>query len=268
MDELRQFIKDYFKNEFLDEIKAVVRQQTEASIKVLVTDPMAILEQQLAQMNDLVTKVSAVETAVQFTSKRMDDLEKVTLPALASHVEQVASALALQTLDIDVHRRKWSLTVQGLKGDPDEDDVDTRRACVRLARQHLDIEDAAEADFAACHRLSGKKDAGIILRFRDLSQRNKWLLGARKLKHLQDNISICPDLPPVLRPLKTELLQKRKSLPQEKKNNSHVKYLRQWPYIELTIPNSPKVRPSHPVSDIVSNVLGINPLCVFPEPPM
>ena len=268
MDELRQFIKDYFKNEFLDEIKAVVRQQTEASIKVLVTDPMAILEQQLAQMNDLVTKVSAVETAVQFTSKRMDDLEKVTLPALASHVEQVASALALQTLDIDVHRRKWSLTVQGLKGDPDEDDVDTRRACVRLARQHLDIEDAAETDFAACHRLSRKKDAGIILRFRDLSQRNKWLLGARKLKHLQDNISICPDLPPVLRPLKTELLQKRKSLPQEKKNNSHIKYLRQWPYVELTIPNSPKVRPSHQVSDIVSNVLGINPLCVFPEPPM
>ena len=134
MDELRQFIKDYFKNEFLDEIKAVVRQQTEASIKVLVTDPMARLEQQLAQMNDLVTKVSAVETAMQFTSKRMDDLEKVALPALASHVEQVASALALQTLDIDVHRRKWSLTVQGLKGDPDEDDADTRRACVRLRR--------------------------------------------------------------------------------------------------------------------------------------
>ena len=268
MDELRQFIKDYFKNEFLDEMKAVVRQQTEVSIKVLVTDPMARLEQQLAQMNDLVTKVSAVESAMQFTSKRMDDLEKVALPALASHVEQVASALALQTLDIDVHRRKWSLTVQGLKGDPDEDDADTRRACVRLARQHLDIEDAAEADFAACHRLSRKKDAGIILRFRDLSQRNKWLLGARKLKNLQDNISICPDLPPVLRPLKTELLQKRKSLPQEKKKNSHIKYLRQWPYVELTIPNSPKVRPSHQVSDIVSNVLGINPLCVFPEPPM
>ena len=127
MDELRQFIRDYFKNEFLDEIKAVVRQQTEASIKDLVTDPMARLEQQLAQMNDLVTKVSAMETAMQFTSKRMDDLEKVSLPALASHVEQVASALALQTLDIDVHRRKLSLTVQGLKGDADEDDADTRR---------------------------------------------------------------------------------------------------------------------------------------------
>ena len=269
MDELRQFIKDYFKNEFLDEIKAVVRQQTEASIKDLVTDPMARLEQQLAQMNDLVTKVSAVETAMQFTSKRMDEFgkKKVALPALASHVAQVASALALQTLDIDVHRRKCSLTVRGLKGDADEDDADTRRVCVQQARQDLDIEDAAGADFAACHRLSHKKDAGIILRFRDLSQRNKWLLGARKLTNLQDNISICPDLPPVPRPLKTELLQKRKSLPQEKKKNSHIKYWRQWPYVELTIPNSPKVRPSHQVSDIVSNVLGINPLCVFPEPP-
>ena len=92
----------------------------------------------------------------------MDDLEKVTIPALASHVEQVASALALQTLDIDVHRRKWSLTVQGLKGVADEDDADDHRACVQLAHQHLDIEDATEADFAACQGLSHKKDAGII----------------------------------------------------------------------------------------------------------
>ena len=195
MDELRLFIKDYFKNEFMDEIKNAVRQQTESSIKDLVTDPMARLEQQLSQMNDLVAKVSAMETAVQFTSKRVDDLEKVTLPALACHVEQVASALALQTLDIDVHRRKWSLTVQGLEGDADEDDADTRRACVQLARQHMDIEDAAVSDFAACNRLSRKKDTGVIMRFRDLSQRNKWLLGARKLKHLESNISVCPDLP-------------------------------------------------------------------------
>ena len=143
MHELRQFIKDYFKNEFMDEIKNAVPQQTEASIKDFVTDPMARLEQQLSQMNDLVTKVSAMETAVQFTSKRMDDLEKVTLPALACHVEQVASALALQTLDIDVHRRRWSLTVQGVEGDADEDDADIRRACVQLARQHMDIEYAA-----------------------------------------------------------------------------------------------------------------------------
>ena len=108
----------------------------------------------------------------------MDDLEKVTIPALASHVEQVASALALQTLDIDVHRRKWSLTMQGLKGVADEDDADDCRACVQLGQQHLDIEDATETDFAACQRLSRKKDAGIIYRFRDLSQCNKWLLGA------------------------------------------------------------------------------------------
>ena len=108
----------------------------------------------------------------------MDDLEKVTIPALASHVEQVASSLALQTLDIDVHSRKWSLTVQELKGVADEDDADTRRACVQLAHQHLGIEDATEVDFAACQRLSHKKDAGTIYRFRDLSQRNKWLLGA------------------------------------------------------------------------------------------
>ena len=241
MDELRQFIKDYFKNEFMDEIKNAVRQQTESSIKDLVTDPMARLEQQLSQMNDLVAKVSAMETAVQFTSKRVDDLEKVTLPALACHVEQVASALALQTLDIDVHRRKWSLTVQGLEGDADEDDADTHRACVQLARQHMDIEDATVSDFAACHRLSRKKDTGIIMRFRDLSQRNKWLLGARKLKHLESNISVCPDLPPVLRPLKTELLQIRKSLPPKRKRILISNTCDNGPILNWLFPTAPRL---------------------------
>ena len=49
---------------------------------------------------------------------------------------------------------------------------------------------------------------------------------------------------------------------------SHIKYLRQWPYLELTIPNRPKVRPSCQVNRIVTSALGVNPLCSFPEPPV
>ena len=130
------------------------------------------------------------------------------MPALASHLEKVATALALQTLDLDVHRRKWSLTIQGVKGDAEEEDAVTRRACVDLARNHLRIADTSEKDFGAWHRLNKRKDAGIIIRLQDLSRRNEWLDGAMNLRTHTEKISISPDLPPVQRHLKTELLQK------------------------------------------------------------
>ena len=63
----------------------------------------------------------------------------------------------------------------------------------------------------------------------------------------------------VLRCLKTELLQKRKNLPIEQKRRSYVKHLRQWPYMELHLPNSPTIRPETKVETIVQSVLGFCP---------
>ena len=73
------------------------------------------------------------------------------------------------SLDIDMHRRKWSLTIQGLKGAADEDEDTTRQACVNLAKQHLKITDASVFDFSSCHRLANKENAGIIIRFKDFA---------------------------------------------------------------------------------------------------
>ena len=155
-----------FKEELLGEIKTTIR----AEIQPLV-ERLDRVEYQIQVMSALKTKIADVETSVEFVSRRLDDVYSASLPKLATHVEQVATALALQTLNIDVHRRKWSLTVQGLKGPADEDDTDTRSACVKLAREHLDVVDATTSDFAACHRLSRKADSGIIMRFRDLGMR-------------------------------------------------------------------------------------------------
>ena len=90
--------------------------------------------------------------AIDYTSQRLYDMYRVSLPALSRQVEQVAVNLALQTLDIDVHRHKWTLTIQGLKSDADEHEDDTRDACINLAKTHLDIKDAKASDLAACHR--------------------------------------------------------------------------------------------------------------------
>ena len=115
----------------------------------------------------------------------------------------------MQTLDLYMHWHKWGLTIQGLKGLDEEKECDTLEACVTLAKDHLQIPNAAVTDFSACDRLSTKANAGIILWFRDLQQRNQWLENAKNLKNHQDRIGISPDLPPVLRPLKTELFKKR-----------------------------------------------------------
>ena len=188
--------------------------------------------------------MQAVEEAINFNNKRLDDICQSSLPALTSHVEKVATSLALQTLDMDVHRRKWSLTMQGVKGSVGE----------------AGAANATETDFSACHRFSQKQNAGIIVRFKDLNQRNLWLEGAKNLKSHTDKISISPDMPPVLRCLKTELLQKRKNLPVEQKRRSYVKHLRQWPYVELHVPNNPTIRPETKVETIVQSVLGFCPL--------
>ena len=67
------------------------------------------------------------------------------------HTEKIATALALEILDLDVHRRVWSLTIEGIKGAAGEEDNNTRKACVDLARDHLGIAHASVKYFSACH---------------------------------------------------------------------------------------------------------------------
>ena len=205
LDDLRQVVRDELKEEVLVELRQVIHDEIKPVAKQLDR-----LERQMKLLSDM----SGIENLLQFISRRVDDVYQVSLPALATHVEKVATALAMQTMDIDVHRRKWSLTIHGLKGPAQEDDTDTREACVKLAWEQLGI-DASLSDFAACHHLSRSVDAGIIMRFRDLGMRNQWLDNAKKLKDYPETISIGPDLPPVLREIKTELAKEPASRPKE-----------------------------------------------------
>ena len=62
----------------------------------------------------------------------------------------------------------------GLKGADNEDEDTSQQACVNLAKQHLKITDASVFDFSSCHSLANKENAGIMIRFKDLQQRNNW----------------------------------------------------------------------------------------------
>ena len=144
-----------------NELRRLIREEVKATIKDEVdalSSRLGNIEQQMKLLAELKATVNAVETSITYTSGRIDDLCKDSLPGslptLARHIQEVTTGLALQTMDRDVHRRKWSLTIHGLKGEAGEDEEVTRDACVKLAKDHLDISDAAPTDFAACHRLS------------------------------------------------------------------------------------------------------------------
>ena len=110
VDQVRQIIREEF---------ALMRDEMNDSFKNEIADiksKMCSIDAQLKHTLAIKETVEAVEKAVDYTSSRLDDIYKVSLPALTKHVEQVAVGLAMQTLDLDVHRRKWTLTIQGLKG--------------------------------------------------------------------------------------------------------------------------------------------------------
>ena len=168
---------------------------------------------------------------MEYTSENQHHLTQTKLPELSSHLEQLASALVLRTLDMEVHSRKWNLIIQGVKGPANENECTTREAAIALATTGLRVVNAANSRIAACHRLNNKENAPIIVKFCDLSERNRWLDGAKNLKNQTERISLNPDLPPTIRNLKTELLRMKTELPAEQKARSSVRYIRQWPYV-------------------------------------
>ena len=119
--------------------------------------------------------------------------------------------------------------------------------------------------YAACHRLSPQPNAGIIARFMDLDQRDRWLAGTKHLTNHSGKVSISPDLPPVLRPLEDELMRGRSKLPAQIKPKSRIKFLPQWPFVERKIDGQPPKRSSVNLKlrSVTGKMLNVNPLLVL-----
>ena len=174
-----------------------------AAIKVVVREEMGVIsarldsiDKTLANLVELQQRILEVEEGLQFTSERLNTLATEVLPAMCDHMARITESLAHQTLQIDVHRRKWNIVIHGIEGPVGELECATRAKCIQFAKEVLQVEDAATWHLAACHRLSQKPNAGIILRFVDLAQRDRWLTGTKHLRGYTRKISISPDLPP------------------------------------------------------------------------
>ena len=205
----------------------------------------------------LETTMSSLKDDLSFLSNKYDTLKNTALPALASHVSNIANNLTLRHLELETHRRKWNLILHGIKGDADEFQHTTRESVLKFAKDKLKIRDTSNIHIAACHRLSRSANAGIIIRFCDLSQRDEWMAATKNLK--DTGISLSPDLPPKLRPIKNAVMLHRKSLSTEEKRKSKVRYLPSWPFVELKSDNS-VFRAPISVNKIVGDTLGIDTL--------
>ena len=230
------------------------------AIKDVVGTQLANIDKALTQLVQINERIEGVEHAMQATSDRLENAITTMLPAITAHMSHLAEALARRQLELEVHRRKWNLVIHGIQGDAKEDGSVTRQTCVQFAKTALKVPDAEATAFAACHRLSQKPNAGIILRFVDLAQRDSWISGTKHLKNYSGKVSISPDLPPVIRPLKDELMEARAKLPTDIKQKSRLKFLPQWPFVELRIEGQSPKRPSSSLSSVTSKMLSIEPL--------
>ena len=80
----------------------------------------------------------------------------------------------------------------------------------------------------------------------------------KKKKNLSGSkLSLAPDLPPKVRQMKNAVMLHRKSLEEEARKKSKVRYLAQWPFVELKLDDKNTFRPPVALEQIVGDVLGI-----------
>ena len=235
-----------------DNIMEAIRKVIKEENKVLCDK----LDNAITKLEALSAKCADNEKGLSDCAAKVEEITSNLVPRLFKKVTETMTQLSIKLIDMDCHSRKWSLIVHGVKGEPHESNQETAKKCVELATNFLGVRDASVRDFAACHRLKADRDAGIIVRFVDLNMRDRWLAGAKGLTKCPERVSISPDLPPVTRILRTELVKKRNTLPADIKRKSSIRYLKTWPYVQLSIKNEPSIVPNAKKESVIESFLG------------
>ena len=163
------------------------------AVREVVNTKLSKIDEALQQLVQLNERMADVERSMQFTSDRLESAVTTLLPAITAHMSQLAEGLARRQLELKVHRRKWNLVIHGIEGTEKDDEAVTRQVCRSFAKKILSVKDADATVFAACHHVSTKRNAGIIVRFIDLAQRDQWLSGTKNFKNYNKEISISPE---------------------------------------------------------------------------
>lgn len=226
----------------VEQFLPAIRQAVKEAIREEITERLENLEKKVSDIANLKTTIDSHdkrlgehEHSLDFQGDQIKDILENSIPDLEKKFCDLTEKMCMKMLDMDMHRRKWSVIINGLDGEAGESESVTRDKVKTFAMDKMQVTGADSHPIAACHRLAQKKDAGITVRFVDLNHRNEWLSNAKNLKSSNLNVSLSPDLPPVLRPLKSDILKQRKDLPPALKQKSQVKYHPTWPYVSLAV---------------------------------
>ena len=74
------------------------------------------LDKAVTQLTELNEKFDQLEKDIQDCSNRVETIINDFLPKLSDKVSKISTALTMRILDNDVHKRKWSIIIHGLKG--------------------------------------------------------------------------------------------------------------------------------------------------------
>ena len=224
MAKIRQLVR----REVLEQLSDTVKELKVVEKKI--NDKVETLEKKIDDV------AASLQTSVADLKSSATKLKTETIPSLVTHMNSMLTHLALQNIDANMHRRKWSLIFQGVPGNADEPSDETRKAVIEVAKKNLKLRDNKDSPissdhFAACHRLKSQAGSAIIARFVDLKQRDRWLAHAKHLA--KSNISMSVDVPPCLRKAKNQLMAIRKDFAPDDKKRSFIKHLPSWPYLVL-----------------------------------
>ena len=238
-------------------LQIVIRKEVDRANKNLETK-VDNLSKRIDDINDQIVDVIALQDTVSSIKADAQVMKTKTLPNFANHMNFVVTHLALQNIDLNMHRRKSNLIIQGVDGEEGESSDDTRKAIITMAKTKLKLKDSKDnplnADqLAACHRLSSSAGSAVIARFVDLRQRDRWLAHAKQLA--KTSISMSVDVPPCLRKAKNELMALRKELSPEEKKQSFVKHLPTWPYLVLHRKGQDPIHHSFSKADIIAHAI-------------
>ena len=244
-------------------IRKLVLREVSDQLQKAVKDELKVVEKQINDKIETLERkfdeVSApLQTSVADLKSSTAKLKNETLPSLVAHTNSMLTHLALQNIDSNMHRRKWSLIFQGVPGNADEPSDETRKAVIEVAKKNLKLRDLKDSpissdQFAACHRLKSQAGSAIIARFVDLKQRDRWLAHAKHLA--KSNISMSVDVPPCLRKAKNQLMALRKDFAPDEKRRSFIKHLPSWPYLVLHRKDQADIHHTFSKGDIIRQAI-------------
>ena len=105
-----------------------------------------LLEQQKA--------ITEIKDSLDFTENQINGICNKIIPDLDKKYGDLITNLCMNILDMDTHRRKWSIIINGIQGEAGEAERLTRSKAHSFACNKLKIPGADSHSFAACHRLA------------------------------------------------------------------------------------------------------------------